>query len=68
MTAARIAMVTGANQGIGFALVEGLAARMNADDLVLLTGRDAQRVADTQPGRGPGTRRHRRRRGGPAGR
>jgi NAD(P)-dependent dehydrogenase (short-subunit alcohol dehydrogenase family) len=43
---ARIAMVTGANQGIGLALVEGLAARMNADDLVLLTGRDTQRVAD----------------------
>ena len=68
---ARIAMVTGANQGIGFALVEGLAAGLNADDLVLLTGRNAGRVADghrarrqvpgdAQPGRGPGTRRHRR--------
>jgi len=43
---ARIALVTGANQGIGFALVEGLAARMAPDDLVLLTGRNAQRVAD----------------------
>jgi carbonyl reductase 1 len=42
----RIALVTGASQGIGFALVEGLAARMNPDDLVLLTGRNAQRVAD----------------------
>jgi NAD(P)-dependent dehydrogenase (short-subunit alcohol dehydrogenase family) len=46
MTAKRIALVTGANQGIGFALVEGLAARMDPDDLVLLTGRNAQRVAD----------------------
>lgn len=42
----RIALVTGANQGIGFALVEGLAARLDPDDLVLLTGRNAQRVAD----------------------
>ncbi|MET7698546.1 SDR family NAD(P)-dependent oxidoreductase [Streptomyces sp. NPDC005485] len=46
MTVARIALVTGANQGLGFALVEGLAARMGPDDLVLLTGRDARRVAD----------------------
>jgi len=46
MNAARIALVTGANQGIGLALVEGLAARMGPDDLVLLTGRNAQRVAD----------------------
>jgi carbonyl reductase 1 len=47
VTGTRIALVTGANQGIGFALVEGLAARMDPDDLVLLTGRHAQRVADT---------------------
>ena len=46
MTVARIALVTGANQGLGFALTEGLAARMGPDDLVLLTGRNAQRVAD----------------------
>jgi NAD(P)-dependent dehydrogenase (short-subunit alcohol dehydrogenase family) len=46
MTATRIAVVTGANQGIGFAVVEGLAARMGPDDLVLLTGRNAERVAD----------------------
>ncbi|MFF3412106.1 SDR family NAD(P)-dependent oxidoreductase [Streptomyces sp. NPDC002742] len=45
MTNARIALVTGANQGLGFALVEGLAARMDRRDLVLLTGRDAHRVA-----------------------
>ncbi|MFI5709739.1 SDR family NAD(P)-dependent oxidoreductase [Kribbella sp. NPDC051620] len=41
----RIALVTGANQGIGFALVEGLAARLEATDLVLLTGRNPERVA-----------------------
>jgi carbonyl reductase 1 len=46
MTAQRIALVTGANQGIGYALVEGLAARMRPNDLVLLTGRNPQRVAD----------------------
>ncbi|GAA3813644.1 SDR family NAD(P)-dependent oxidoreductase [Sphaerisporangium flaviroseum] len=39
-------MVTGANKGIGLALVEGLAARMGPEDLVLLTGRDAGRVRD----------------------
>jgi carbonyl reductase 1 len=44
MTAPRIALVTGANQGLGRALVEGLAARMNPEDRVLLTGRDEQRV------------------------
>ncbi|MFB9685690.1 carbonyl reductase, partial [Amycolatopsis plumensis] len=41
----RIAVVTGANQGLGFALVRGLAARLLPEDLVLLTGRDAGRVA-----------------------
>ncbi|MEU0603315.1 SDR family NAD(P)-dependent oxidoreductase [Streptomyces sp. NPDC006393] len=46
MNASRIALVTGANQGLGRALVEGLAARMNPDDLVLLTGRSHQRVHD----------------------
>jgi NAD(P)-dependent dehydrogenase (short-subunit alcohol dehydrogenase family) len=45
MTAQRIALVTGANQGIGFALVAGLAARLNPEDLVLLTGRNPERVA-----------------------
>jgi carbonyl reductase 1 len=44
MTASRIALVTGANQGLGRALVEGLAARMRPEDRVLLTGRDAARV------------------------
>jgi NAD(P)-dependent dehydrogenase (short-subunit alcohol dehydrogenase family) len=41
-----VAVVTGANQGLGFALVAGLAARLGPDDLVYLTGRDPQRVAD----------------------
>jgi carbonyl reductase 1 len=41
----RVALVTGANQGLGFALVEGLAEQLEQDDVVYLTGRDAQRVA-----------------------
>ena len=44
MTASRIALVTGATQGLGRALVEGLASRMAAHDRVLLTGRDQERV------------------------
>ncbi|MFJ9908877.1 SDR family NAD(P)-dependent oxidoreductase [Streptomyces sp. NPDC101152] len=46
MTTSRIALVTGANQGLGRAIAEGLAARMDPQDLVLLTGRSQQRVAD----------------------
>ncbi|WP_030899033.1 SDR family NAD(P)-dependent oxidoreductase [Streptomyces sp. NRRL F-5126] len=45
MSTSRIALVTGANQGLGRALAAGLAARMRAEDTVLLTGRDAGRVA-----------------------
>jgi len=44
MTASRIALVTGANQGLGRALAEGLAAGLAGHDRVLLTGRDAGRV------------------------
>ena len=44
MTDSRIALVTGANQGLGRALVEGLATRMQPQDRVLLTGRDPSRV------------------------
>jgi carbonyl reductase 1 len=40
----RIALVTGANQGLGRALVEGLAAGLAPSDRVLLTGRDPDRV------------------------
>jgi carbonyl reductase 1 len=45
MTNSRIALITGANQGLGRALVEALAAGMAPHDLVLLTGRDPGRVA-----------------------
>lgn len=41
----RIAVVTGANQGLGFALAEGLAQRLFPADVVYLTGRDAERIA-----------------------
>jgi carbonyl reductase 1 len=44
MTTSRIALVTGANQGLGRALAEALAVRMAPQDLVLLTGRDRARV------------------------
>lgn len=42
----KVSLITGANQGIGFALVEELAARWSRDDLVLLTGRNPARVAE----------------------
>jgi carbonyl reductase 1 len=40
----RLAVVTGANQGLGFAVAEGLARRLDERDVVLLTGRDRGRV------------------------
>jgi carbonyl reductase 1 len=40
----RIALVTGANQGLGFALAEGLAQRLESGDLVYLTGRNREAV------------------------
>ncbi|MFE2968406.1 SDR family NAD(P)-dependent oxidoreductase [Streptomyces sp. NPDC059340] len=60
MNASRIALVTGANQGLGRALAEGLAARMGPDDLVLLTGRSHRRVSDAarEVAELPGTRSH----------
>jgi carbonyl reductase 1 len=45
MTNSRIALITGSNQGLGRALVEGLAAGMGPQDRVLLTARDPERVA-----------------------
>ena len=55
MTTQRIALVTGANQGLGLALVEGLAAQMTPRDTVLLTGRDpdAVRTAAAEIAAGP---------------
>jgi NAD(P)-dependent dehydrogenase (short-subunit alcohol dehydrogenase family) len=44
MTTQRIALVTGATQGLGLALVQGLAAQMAPRDTVLLTGRDPDAV------------------------
>jgi NAD(P)-dependent dehydrogenase (short-subunit alcohol dehydrogenase family) len=41
---AKIALVTGATQGLGLALAEGLAARLNPDDVVYVTGRDPKLV------------------------
>ncbi|RMI32334.1 SDR family NAD(P)-dependent oxidoreductase [Nocardia stercoris] len=40
----RVALVTGATQGLGLALVELLAQRMDPGDTVYLTGRDLDRV------------------------
>jgi carbonyl reductase 1 len=40
----KIAVVTGANQGLGFALAEGLAHGLGRADAVYLTGRDRGRV------------------------
>ena len=42
----RIAVVSGANQGLGFALAEGLARRLAHGDSVYLTGRSAERLGD----------------------
>ncbi|HEX7307457.1 SDR family NAD(P)-dependent oxidoreductase [Lentzea sp.] len=39
------ALVTGATQGLGLALAEGLAQRLTPADTVYLTGRDAEKVA-----------------------
>jgi NAD(P)-dependent dehydrogenase (short-subunit alcohol dehydrogenase family) len=44
MTTSRTALITGANQGLGLALVQALAARMAPQDRVLLTGRNRTRV------------------------
>ena len=46
MPSSRTAVVTGATQNLGRALVAGLASALRPDDRVLLTGRDAERVAE----------------------
>jgi NAD(P)-dependent dehydrogenase (short-subunit alcohol dehydrogenase family) len=54
-TTPKIAVVTGATQGLGLALVEGLAARLTPADTVYLTGRDLDRVTaavEAMPGGG----------------
>jgi NAD(P)-dependent dehydrogenase (short-subunit alcohol dehydrogenase family) len=54
-TTPKVALVTGATQGLGLALVEGLAQRMTAHDTVYLTGRDIDRITqavDALPGGG----------------
>lgn len=44
-TPSKVAVVTGATQGLGLALVDGLARRLTPADTVYLTGRDAGRIA-----------------------
>jgi NAD(P)-dependent dehydrogenase (short-subunit alcohol dehydrogenase family) len=46
----RVAIVTGATRNLGLTLVQGLAARLKAGDVVYLTGRDRVRVADALRG------------------
>jgi NAD(P)-dependent dehydrogenase (short-subunit alcohol dehydrogenase family) len=47
-------LVTGATQGLGLALAEGLAARLEPGDTVYLTGRSSQRLADAASAVAPG--------------
>jgi len=44
----RIALVTGANQGLGLALVRRIAATLSVGSVVYLTGRDPGRVAEAR--------------------
>jgi carbonyl reductase 1 len=44
MAISRTALVTGATQGLGLALVKGLAQRLRSEDVVLLTGRNPGRL------------------------
>jgi NAD(P)-dependent dehydrogenase (short-subunit alcohol dehydrogenase family) len=42
----KVAVVTGATRNLGLALVQGLAERLDAGDVVYLTGRDPARVSE----------------------
>jgi NAD(P)-dependent dehydrogenase (short-subunit alcohol dehydrogenase family) len=50
----RVALVTGATQGLGLALAEGLADQLESGDVVYLTGRSTERVEEALAGLGPG--------------
>lgn len=50
----RVALVTGASQGLGLALAAGLAERMEPTDVVYLTSRDPVRCAEAAAGVAPG--------------
>jgi NAD(P)-dependent dehydrogenase (short-subunit alcohol dehydrogenase family) len=43
----KVALITGATRNLGFSLAQGLARRLDPDDIVYLTGRDAARVAQS---------------------
>jgi len=43
----KISIVTGATRNLGFSLAQGLARRLDEDDVVYLTGRDSGRVAQS---------------------
>jgi NAD(P)-dependent dehydrogenase (short-subunit alcohol dehydrogenase family) len=43
----KIALITGATRNLGFSLARGLARRLDPTDIVYLTGRDADRVAQS---------------------
>jgi NAD(P)-dependent dehydrogenase (short-subunit alcohol dehydrogenase family) len=43
----KISIVTGATRNLGFSLAQGLARRLERDDVVYLTGRDKGRVAES---------------------
>jgi NAD(P)-dependent dehydrogenase (short-subunit alcohol dehydrogenase family) len=47
LSMSRIAMITGATRNLGYALAQGLAQRMNKNDIVYLTGRDPERVKES---------------------
>src|SRR5262249_21397737 len=43
----RVALITGATRNLGFSLAQGLARRLDGDDIAYLTGRDPGRVAQS---------------------